>query len=72
MDIEGFEQDVFSGGTEWLDRFYVAVIELHDWMLPRKASSRPFLSAVAAHDRDFLFRGENVFSIPNRRPDEDV
>ncbi len=68
MDIEGFEQDVFSGETSWLDRFYLAVIELHDWMLPGVASSRPFLSAVAALDRDFLFRGENVFSVSNRNP----
>jgi FkbM family methyltransferase len=68
MDIEGFEQDVFAGDTAWLDRFYVAVIELHDWMLPGAASSRPFLSAVAALERDFLFKGENVFSISNREP----
>ncbi len=63
---------MFSGGTDWLDQFYVAAIELHDWMLPGQASSRPFLSAVAALDRDFLFRGENVFSIANRPPDAEV
>jgi FkbM family methyltransferase len=68
MDIEGFEQDVFAGGTEWLDAFYVAMIELHDWMLPGAASSRPFLAALAPLDRDFLFRGENVFSVSNRKP----
>lgn len=68
MDIEGFEQDVFAGGTDWLDTFYVAMIELHDWMLPGTASSRPFLSALAPLDRDFLFRGENVFSVSNRKP----
>lgn len=68
MDIEGFERDVFSGATEWFDQFYVAMIELHDWMLPGTASSKPFLAAIAPLDRDFLFRGENVFSVSNRKP----
>ena len=68
VDIEGFERELFAGPTEWLDRFYLAVIELHDWMMPRSGSSGAFLTAVAPLDRDFLFRGENVFSISNRLP----
>lgn len=68
MDIEGFESDVFSGDTEWFDQFYVAMIELHDWMLPGAGSSKSFLQTVAPLDRDFLFRGENVFSVSNRKP----
>lgn len=68
MDIEGFEADVFGGDTSWLDDFYVAMIELHDWMLPGTGSSKSFLQAIAPLDRDFLFRGENVFSVSNRQP----
>lgn len=41
------------------------IVELHDWMLPRTANSANFLKAVAARNRDFVFRGENVFSIRN-------
>ena len=66
IDIEGFEGELFSRNLEWLDRFYVLIIELHDWMLPRQRSSQSFLRAVGALDRDFLQVGENVFSIANR------
>jgi FkbM family methyltransferase len=66
IDIEGFEAELFSRNLEWLDRFYVLVIELHDWMLPRQRSSHSFLRAIGALDRDFVHAGENVFSIANR------
>ena len=66
IDIEGFERELFAANVGWIDRFYLLVIELHDWMLPSQANSRAFLKAVAAFDRDFLFHGENVFSIANR------
>ncbi|MDN8614568.1 FkbM family methyltransferase [Variovorax ginsengisoli] len=65
IDIEGFESDLFSKHTEWIDRFPVLIIELHDWMLPRTANSRNFLQQISRLDRDFVYRGENVFSISN-------
>lgn len=65
IDIEGFENELFSENTEWVDRFPLLIIELHDWMLPRQGTTRPFLKTVASLDRDFVFRGENVFSISN-------
>jgi FkbM family methyltransferase len=66
IDIEGFEKDLFSDHLQWLDRFPMIVIELHDWMLPGTGSSRAFLKAIAAHDFDFLHVGENVFCFNNR------
>jgi len=66
IDIEGFEAELFSRNLEWLDRFYVLIIELHDWMLPRQRSAQSFLRAIGALDRDFVHVGENVFSIANR------
>jgi len=65
IDIEGGEQALFSCDTDWVDRFPLLVIELHDWLLPRAGSSRNFLACIAGRDRDFVFRGENVFSIAN-------
>jgi FkbM family methyltransferase len=65
IDIEGFEDDLFSTNTDWVSAFPVMVIELHDWMLPRAASSRNFLRTIAQLDRDFVCQGENVFSISN-------
>ena len=65
IDIEGAEQDLFESAGSVIDNFPVVIIELHDWMLPRSASSRTFLQWHAAHDRDFIYHGENVFSFSN-------
>jgi FkbM family methyltransferase len=66
IDIEGGETDVFSAATDWVAQTPVIVIELHDWLLTGQASARPFLRCVSALDRDFVYVGENVFSIDNR------
>jgi FkbM family methyltransferase len=66
IDIEGFEKELFSKNLEWLDRFPVLIIELHDWLMPRQTTSRNFLTAISALDRDFVYINENVFSISNR------
>lgn len=65
IDIEGFEAELFSQNTEWIEKFPLLIVELHDWMLPRSASTGPFLRAISTLDRDFLHHGENVFSISN-------
>jgi len=65
IDIEGFESDLFSLDSEWINDFYLIIIELHDWMLPGTASSRNFLREISKWDRDFVYVGENIFSIKN-------
>ena len=65
IDIEGGEGDLFSDHAEWIDLFPVLIIELHDWMLPKSASSRNFLRCIADRNRDFVYIGENIFSIRN-------
>ena len=62
IDIEGFERELFASNTGWVARFPLLIIELHDWLLPRSGSSAPFLRTIAALERDFIHRGENVFS----------
>lgn len=66
IDIEGAESELFSGNVDWIDRFPVLIIELHDWLLCGQGSSLSFLRAIAARSRDFILAGENVFSIANR------
>jgi FkbM family methyltransferase len=66
IDIEGAEAELFSAHTEWVDDFPLLIIELHDWMLPGAGSARNFLRCIAERDRDFVYLGENVFSIANR------
>jgi FkbM family methyltransferase len=65
IDIEGFEENLFSQATEWVNQFPLLIIELHDWLLQRSASSRPFLQCISKLDRDFTYNGENIFSIRN-------
>lgn len=66
IDIEGGEDDLFDGDTDWMNEFPLLIIELHDWMLPFAGSSRNFIRALARHDFDVLQRGENMFLF-NRR-----
>ena len=65
IDIEGFEEDLFSKPAPWLADFYLIIMELHDWMMPRQARSRNFLKALAPLERDFVHIHENIFSIAN-------
>ncbi|MCM8738666.1 FkbM family methyltransferase [Azospirillum sp. A1-3] len=65
IDIEGGEKDVFSANTEWVNDFPLIIIELHDWLFPSKGTSSTFLKCISSLDRDFVFIGENVFSIKN-------
>jgi FkbM family methyltransferase len=65
IDIEGFEENLFEKNIEWLDAFPLLIIELHDWMLPKQATSHNFLRAISERNRDFIYRNENVFSISN-------
>jgi FkbM family methyltransferase len=65
IDIEGFESNLFERNTGWIEAFPVLIIELHDWMLPQQSNSRNFLRAISRYKRDFVYIGENVFSIRN-------
>jgi FkbM family methyltransferase len=61
IDIEGGEENVFSGNTDWLNLFPLVIIELHDWMLPFKNVSKNFFRNISSFDFDVLNRGENTF-----------
>lgn len=67
VDIEGFEKDLFSNNTSWIENCDVVIVELHDWMMPGQATSSSFIKAISKYDRDFLFKGESVFSFRNIR-----
>ena len=67
IDIEGFEQELFSKKIEWMDKFEIIIIEIHDWMLPTKSISSNFIRSLAKtlnkSKRDLIIRGENLISI---------
>ena len=41
------------------------IVELHDWLIPKGKTSQPFLQCIAKLDRDFIYRGEDIYSIAN-------
>lgn len=65
IDIEGFESVLFEKQTEWVSDFPLLIVELHDWLVPRQCVSGNFLKAIAPLNRDFVYLGENIFSIRN-------
>jgi FkbM family methyltransferase len=65
INIEGFESELFSRHTEWIKRFPIIILGLHDYMLPGQASSHNFLRRISVENRDFLPMDENIVSIAN-------
>ena len=65
VDIEGGEQALFAANTDWVAQTPLLTVELHDWMLPKQGTALPFPKCVAGLDRDFVYVGENVFSVDN-------
>lgn len=63
IDIEGFEQDLFSQNTEWLAQAYMVFVEPHDWMLPGQHTSRTFQRAMAEHDFELFISFENLIYV---------
>jgi FkbM family methyltransferase len=63
IDIEGFEQDLFSENTEWLAQAFIVLVEPHDWMFPGRHTSRSFQRAMAEHDFELFISGENLIYV---------
>lgn len=63
IDIEGFEQDLFSDNTGWLAQAYIVVVEPHDWMFPGRHTSRAFQRAMAEHEFELFISGENLIYV---------
>jgi FkbM family methyltransferase len=65
LDIEGSEGDVFGHDASILDVFPLVIVELHDWMLPGRNTSKSLLRAASERNVDFVIGGENVFILNN-------
>ena len=63
IDIEGFEDDLFSANTDWLDQVKLVYIEPHDHMFADRATSRNFQAEMGRRDFDVLIRGENLIYV---------
>jgi FkbM family methyltransferase len=65
VDIEGGERYLFKRDVEWVNRFPLLIVELHDYMLPGISASNNFLKCISSFNFDFVIRGENVFCFNN-------
>jgi FkbM family methyltransferase len=65
IDIEGGERYLFEKDSEWVNRFPLLIVELHDYMLPGISASNSFLKCISRFHFDFVIRGENVFCFNN-------
>lgn len=63
IDIEGFEENLFSANTEWIDKFPLLLIELHDWMLPGRCVTKNFIKALAVRERELMHLNGYVVSV---------
>ena len=65
IDIEGFENELFSKNTDWIKDFYLITLEIHDWMMPKQSPSKNFFREHSKENRDCYLKGDMVFSIKN-------
>jgi len=63
IDIEGFESDLFSRNTEWMDSACAIYMEPHDWLFPGKRTSRNFQREISCRDFEVFIRGENLIYV---------
>jgi FkbM family methyltransferase len=60
IDIEGFESDLFSSSTDWLQTVNIVLVEPHDWLFPGTRTSKSFQREMARHDFEIHILGENL------------
>jgi FkbM family methyltransferase len=63
IDIEGFEEDLFSANTEWVSQAYLLMIEPHDRKFPAGTTSRPLQKLMGTLGYQILISGENLIYI---------
>lgn len=62
IDIEGAETELFRSNTEWVEHTPLIVFELHDFLGGTRGTGHAVFSCLTRHQRDYLQRGENIFS----------
>lgn len=60
IDIEGFEDDLFATGTEWVQDAHVIFIEPHDFKFPDRDTSRHLQETMGRLPFQVLLSGENL------------
>ncbi|HWB32279.1 MAG TPA: FkbM family methyltransferase [Acidobacteriaceae bacterium] len=67
IDIEGAEAEVFAEPAPWMQQASIIAIELHDWLLPGKQTSRNLFRRLGENTFDVIIRGENLLLFQTTR-----
>jgi FkbM family methyltransferase len=62
VDIEGYETHLFRSNTGWAGQTPLIVFEMHDWLFHWKGTGHAIFRCLTEQRRDYLVRGENIFS----------
>ncbi len=68
VDIEGYETSLFRSNTAWAEETPLVVFEMHDWLFAWRGTGDAMLRCLIRRPRDYLVRGENIFSFAHPRP----
>jgi FkbM family methyltransferase len=68
VDIEGYETRLFRSNTAWADEMPLVVFEMHDWLFAWRGTGHAMLRCLTRQPRDYLVRGENIFSFAHPAP----
>ena len=65
IDIEGFEKELFKKNCDWMDKFKIIIVELHDWMIPFSKQSYYFQKSIfnSKKFKDVIISGENLILV---------
>lgn len=63
IDIEGFENDLFSNNLGWLDQVACVILEPHDWRFPATGTSATFQKAFGDRNFGLFIFGENLLYV---------
>ena len=50
-----------TSNTEWVENTHLVTLELDDWLLPWRGTSRPFFSCLSKYPFDYLLGEESIF-----------
>jgi len=62
VDIEGYETSLFRSNTAWAAQTPLVVFEMHDWLFHWRGTGDAIFRCLTQRPRDYLMRGESVFS----------
>lgn len=61
IDIEGAQADLFKNNTDWVRNSHLISLELDDWLMPWRGTSRSFFSCLSKYPFDYLLGQESIF-----------